>query len=69
MNDPMDRAVAGGTLARRERDSEPLVTALGVELFGDGKLGSLVICSVCGTIGDPGDDCGKADGHRLRARR
>lgn len=47
----------------RQRD---MATALGAEVFGDGRLSRLTICSICGCLGDPGDDCGRSPvGHTL----
>lgn len=70
---PLDRAIAGREVIdragapgnQRQRD---LATALGVELFGDGRLDDLVFCKVCGCLGTPGDLCGRGDDHRLVPR-
>lgn len=46
-----------------------LVNSLGAELFGNDRLRGLVTCAVCGVMGDPGDDCGRAPaGHTLTVK-
>lgn len=67
--DALERARAGRTFIGDRADSavrDRLVNNLGAELFGSDRLGDLVTCAVCGVMGDPGDDCGRAPaGHTL----
>lgn len=60
------RVLIDSLAPRQTKRREGLVTALGIELFGDHRFTRLVTCSVCGCLGDLGDDCGRAPlGHTL----
>lgn len=49
---------------------EALVNAIGAEVVGDQRLRELLTCTICGALGEEGDECGRRpNGHRLTIAR